>query len=217
LYVSMQGLESQNRSVEGDEVALRILPPCGWWVFKREQLKAAQKAAAKGPSREAQGVDLAGSPNAAISEVATPAGILPWRLVSMHFCTAQVTNRAPCRCASCLTFAWQTKRVIACSLISTCTESDIMWIGEHATLHWLCKYMLCNEVVVTGLENPLADALGIFVAALSMENAVSGGKIPYQFADTDGETACLAFCYIILQAVCLCRLMAPHTHEWTHA
>ncbi len=75
---------SQNRSVEGDEVALRILPPCGWWVFKREQLKAAQKAAAKGPSREAQGpsreaqgVDLAGTPNAATSEVATPAGRLP--------------------------------------------------------------------------------------------------------------------------------------------
>ncbi|KAL0046957.1 hypothetical protein WJX82_002966 [Trebouxia sp. C0006] len=96
--IFIRGLESQNRSVEGDEVALRILPPCGWWVFKREQLKAAQKAAAKGPSREAQGVDLAGSPNAAISEVATP-------------------------------------------------------------------------------------------AALSMENAVSGGKIPYQFADTDGPEA----------------------------
>ncbi|DBA78387.1 TPA: hypothetical protein ACH3X2_007892 [Trebouxia sp. C0005] len=73
--VFIRGLESQNRSVEGDEVALRILPPCGWWVFKREQLKAAQKAAAKGPSREAQGVDLAGTDNAAISEVATPAGL----------------------------------------------------------------------------------------------------------------------------------------------
>ncbi len=84
----MQGLESQNRSVEGDEVALRILPPCGWWVFKREQLKAAQKAAAKGPSREAQGIDLADTDNAAISEVATPAGTLPGRLESMHFCTA---------------------------------------------------------------------------------------------------------------------------------
>jgi len=77
LYVYMQGLESQNRSVEGDEVALCILPPCGWWVFKREQLKAAQKAAAKGPSRTAQGIDLAGTDNAAISEVATPAGTLP--------------------------------------------------------------------------------------------------------------------------------------------
>ncbi|KAL0033647.1 hypothetical protein WJX79_009647 [Trebouxia sp. C0005] len=73
--VFIRGLESQNRSVEGDEVALRILPPCGWWVFKREQLKAAKKAAAKGPSREAQGVDLAGTDNAAISEVATPAGL----------------------------------------------------------------------------------------------------------------------------------------------
>ncbi len=77
MYVYMQGLESQNRSVEGDEVALCILPPCGWWVFKREQLKAAQKAAAKGPSRTAQGIDLAGTDNAAISEVATPAGTLP--------------------------------------------------------------------------------------------------------------------------------------------
>ena len=72
----MQGLESQNRSVEGDEVALRILPPCGWWVFKREQLKAAQRAAIKGPARDAQGVDLADTDNAAISEVATPAGTL---------------------------------------------------------------------------------------------------------------------------------------------
>lgn len=76
VYIYMQGLESQNRSVEGDEVALRILPPCGWWVFKREQLKAAQRAAIKGPSRDAQGVDLADTDNAAISEVATPAGTL---------------------------------------------------------------------------------------------------------------------------------------------
>lgn len=36
-----------------------------------------------------------------------------------------------------------------------------------------------------------------------MENAVSGGEIPYQFAATDGKTDCLAFCYITLQAVCL--------------
>lgn len=50
-----------------------------------------------------------------------------------------------------------------------------------------------------------------------MENAVSGGEIPYQFADTDGETGCLAFCQVILQSVCLHRLMAPHSHKWTFA
>ena len=73
---SVQGLESQNRSVEGDEVALRILPPCAWWVFKRDQLAAATKAAASGqePTGRA-GIDLqslAASPstlsNAGISE-----------------------------------------------------------------------------------------------------------------------------------------------------
>ncbi len=166
----MQGLESQNRSVEGDEVALRILPPCGWWVFKREQLKAAQKAAAKGPSREAQGVDLAGTPNAAISEVATPAGKLPRRLVSMHFCTAHwVVNCVPLRCASCLAFAWQTKHVTACSLMSSCTELDIMWIG-------LCKYMLCNEVMVTGLENPFADACEILLQHSAWRTLLAVGR-----------------------------------------
>lgn len=73
--IFIRGFESQNRSVEGDEVALRILPPCAWWVFKREQLKAAQKAAAKGQSGESQGIDLAGTDTAAISEVATPAAL----------------------------------------------------------------------------------------------------------------------------------------------
>ena len=73
-WLTLQGLESQNRSVEGDEVALHILPPCGWWVFKREQLKAAQKAASKGAPTEAEGFDLAGAGNAGIGEVATPAG-----------------------------------------------------------------------------------------------------------------------------------------------
>ena len=65
----MQGSESQNRSVEGDEVALRILPPCAWWVFKREQLAAATKAAAaagnQGPA-DMEGIDLA-SPEIAAS------------------------------------------------------------------------------------------------------------------------------------------------------
>ncbi len=50
-----------------------------------------------------------------------------------------------------------------------------------------------------------------------MENAVSGGEIPYQFADTIGESDCLAFCQVILQSVCLHWLMAPDPHEWTHA
>ena len=59
LNCSVQGLESQNRSVDGDEVALRILPPCAWWVFKRDQLAAATKAAAteQEPTGRA-GVDL---------------------------------------------------------------------------------------------------------------------------------------------------------------
>ena len=71
----MQGLESQNRSVEGDEVAFRILPPCAWWVFKREQLKAAQKAAANGSTDDAEGIDLgAGADHFQVTEVATPAG-----------------------------------------------------------------------------------------------------------------------------------------------
>lgn len=74
---SLQGLESQNRSVEGDEVALRILPPCAWWVFKREQLKAPQKAAASGRPKNAEGVDLASTDTAGISKVATPAGSFP--------------------------------------------------------------------------------------------------------------------------------------------
>ena len=56
----VQGLESQNRSVDGDEVALRILAPCAWWVFKRDQLAAATKAAAtEQESTGRAGIDLA--------------------------------------------------------------------------------------------------------------------------------------------------------------
>ena len=66
MLVTAQGSESQNRSVEGDEVALRILPPCAWWVFKRDQLAAATKAAAAGSTpSEHKGADLAIAVNAA--------------------------------------------------------------------------------------------------------------------------------------------------------
>lgn len=73
----MQGLESQNCSVDGDEVALRILPPCAWWVFKRDQLAAATKAAASGqePTTKA-GIDLqslAASPST-FSDAGLPEG-----------------------------------------------------------------------------------------------------------------------------------------------
>lgn len=73
----MQGQESQNCSVDGDEVALRILPPCAWWVFKRDQLAAATKAAATGQKPAAKaGIDLqslAASPST-FSAAGTPQG-----------------------------------------------------------------------------------------------------------------------------------------------
>lgn len=73
----MQGQESQNCSVDGDEVALRLLPPCAWWVFKRDQLAAATKAAASGqePTSKA-GIDphcLAAS-SSTFSAAGTPQG-----------------------------------------------------------------------------------------------------------------------------------------------
>lgn len=81
-----QGLQSQNRSVEGDEVAIRICPPCAWWTFKREQQMAQQKAAGKA-SQAADGIDPASelaeaSPAEAaaidsnVHELATPSGVI---------------------------------------------------------------------------------------------------------------------------------------------
>lgn len=58
-------------------MALRILPPCAWWVFKRDQLAAATKAAASGQEPAAKaGIDLqslAASPST-FSDAGTPQG-----------------------------------------------------------------------------------------------------------------------------------------------
>lgn len=72
----VQGTESQNRSVDGDEVALRILPPCAWWVFKRDQLAAATKAAAasQGPTGK-EGIDAASVDVAASASIFSDAGM----------------------------------------------------------------------------------------------------------------------------------------------
>lgn len=58
-------------------MALRILPPCAWWVFKRDQLAAATKAAASGQEPAAKaGIDLqslAASPST-FTDAGTPQG-----------------------------------------------------------------------------------------------------------------------------------------------
>lgn len=82
----LQGLQSQNRSVEGDEVAIRICAPSTWWTFKREQqmaqLEAAGRAADDSSGQKLVGTSsglLGASPNAAtadadVHELATPSG-----------------------------------------------------------------------------------------------------------------------------------------------
>lgn len=81
----MQGTESQNRSVDGDEVALRILPPCAWWVFKRDQLAAATKAAAE----QQEATSRAGFGSASLEVAASPSPICDVGMaegVSRSFC-----------------------------------------------------------------------------------------------------------------------------------
>ncbi|KAL3162257.1 hypothetical protein ABBQ32_009955 [Trebouxia sp. C0010 RCD-2024] len=69
--IFIKGTESQNRSVDGDEVALKILPPCAWWVFKRDQLAAATKAAAEQQKARSR----AGSGSASLEVAASPSAI----------------------------------------------------------------------------------------------------------------------------------------------
>ena len=47
-------------------------------------------------------------------------------------------------------------------------------------------------------------------AANGMENAVSGGEVPYQFAEDDGESRCSKLMYVCLFDTCLNIALSSH-------